>query len=175
MSITYLALDKLDVTRALRVAVTGSVCGTGGVAREARNTSVEIHAHKVESTVKTAANVGDINVEGELVTEKLEALVLVTVHEVDTATNAGAVLTLIDELQRQRITAGGDTVGGLILCAIKAAVFSAGLAIRAERRVPGVAVVAVVRAFDGVRPAPVSVEGDGAGDVAAAAGSALLP
>lgn len=68
-----LAVDELDVAGALSITVTGTVLGTSLVAGVLGKTTVEVHGDEVESTVQTAANVGDIDIKGELVAEELEA------------------------------------------------------------------------------------------------------
>ena len=68
-----LAVDELDVTRALSVAVTSTVFGTSLVARELGKTAIQVHGDEVQGTVEATANVGDIDIEGELVAKELEA------------------------------------------------------------------------------------------------------
>ncbi len=51
---TYHSVDELDVTGALRVAVSRSVLGTRLVGWELGQTTVGVHLGEVESTVKTA-------------------------------------------------------------------------------------------------------------------------
>jgi len=67
------AVDELDVTGALSIAVTGTVLGTGLVAAVLGDTTVKVHGDEVQGTVEAAANVGNINIEGELVVEEVEA------------------------------------------------------------------------------------------------------
>lgn len=106
-----LTVDELDVVGALRIAVTSSVLGTGLVVALVQAT-VGSHLDEVESTVQTARKLGDIDVESELLTNKVEHLVLgVGLHEIGTRTNVAGVLSLGDELEGQSVTAGGDTVG----------------------------------------------------------------
>ena len=50
----YLAVDELNVVRALSVAVTGSVLRPGLVGREARDTAVSVHLGEVDRAVETA-------------------------------------------------------------------------------------------------------------------------
>lgn len=104
-------VDVLDVVGALSIAVTGSVLGTGLVVALA-HTTVSGHLDEVESTVETARQLGNIDVEGELLADQVEHLVLgVGLHEVRTRTNVGGVGVLGHELEAQRVAAGGDTVG----------------------------------------------------------------
>jgi len=135
------------------------------------------YGDEVEGTVETAADVGNIDIKGELVTEEVEHLVLgVVLHEVDTRTDVGTILVLGDEFEVEAVAAGRDTVGGSVVGTLKTALRSASGAGRADGTVPRVAVVAVGGAGDGVSPSPVGVDDDGAGNVGAAAASgALLP
>ena len=104
-------VDELDVVGALGVAVTSSVLGTSLVVALV-DTTVGSHLNKVESTVQAARQLGDVDVEGELLADEVEHLVLgVALHEVGTRTNVGRVRALGDELEGQRIAAGSDTVG----------------------------------------------------------------
>lgn len=72
--VTYNTVDELDIAGALRVAVSGTVLGTSLVGRELGKTTVEVHGDEVQSAVQAAANVGDIDVEGELVAWSKSAL-----------------------------------------------------------------------------------------------------
>ncbi len=56
-----LTVDELQVTRALSIAVAGSVLGTSLVARVLGQTAILIHGHEVEGTVETAAGLGVSN------------------------------------------------------------------------------------------------------------------
>jgi len=106
-----LAVDELDVVGALRIAVTGSVLGTGLVVALVHAT-ISGHLDEVQSTVQTARQLGNIDVEGELLADKVEHLVLgVGLHQVGTGTDVVTVRALGDELQGQGIAARGDTVG----------------------------------------------------------------
>jgi len=171
-----LAVDELKVARALSIAVAGTVLGASLVARVLAHTTISVHGDEVEGTVETAAQVRDIDIEGELVAEELEHLVLgVVLHQVDTRADIGAVLVLGDELEVQGVTAGGDTIGRRVVSAVDAAGLGAALAIRADGGIPLVAGVAVGRAGNSVSPAPVGIDGDGAvhGRAVAARGAAL--
>ena len=50
-----LAIDELQVARALRIAVAGTILGTGLVARVFRNAALFVHRHKVQGSVETAS------------------------------------------------------------------------------------------------------------------------
>ena len=90
---------------------TSSVLGTSLVVALV-DTTVGSHLNKVESTVQTARQLGDVDVEGELLADEVEHLVLgVALHEVGTRTNVSRVRALGDELEGQRVAAGSDTVG----------------------------------------------------------------
>ena len=145
---------------ALSVAVASSVFGTGLVSRETGETTICVHLGEVESTVETAREVGDIDVESEFLVLELEHLVGgVGGHEVDTRSDVLAVGVGRDELERQGIATGGDTVGGSVVSAFESAVLGAGDVVGAESSVPGVAGVAVgvLTGSRGVEPAPVGV------------------
>ena len=106
-----LSVDELDVVGTLTVAVTSSELGTSLVVALA-DATVSGHLDEVESTVETARKLGDVDVEGKLLSDEVEHLVLgVALHEVGTRTNVGGVGTLGDELNAQGVAAGGDTVG----------------------------------------------------------------
>ena len=160
--LTYHSVNELDVTRALRVAVSSSVLGTSLVSWELGQATVGVHLGEVESTVQTARKVGNIDVEGELLVEKLEHLVgRVACHEVDTRTDV-LLGRSGHELEGEGVTAGRDTVGACIntnqracpsqiessrhtgvVGAIEGTIRRASVGVRAERRVPGVTGVAV--------------------------------
>jgi hypothetical protein len=70
-----LAIDELDVVRALRVTVSSSVLGTSLVVSFA-DTTVSCHLDEVKSTVEATGELGDIDVEGELLAHEVEHLVL---------------------------------------------------------------------------------------------------
>jgi len=171
--------NELQVTRALAVAVTSSVLGTSLVAGVLGDTTVLVHGHEVQGTVQAARQLGNVNIEGELVAEEVEHLVrvlLASLHEVDTAANTLAVGVLGDELQAKSIAAGGDTVGAGVLGTVDATGAGTGLAVGADLVVPFVAGVAVGVTGGGVSPSPVGVEDDTAGDVGTrTTGSALRP
>ena len=52
--VTYLAIDELDIVRALGVAVTSSVFCTSFVGRIFGHTTVGVHLNEVDGSVKTA-------------------------------------------------------------------------------------------------------------------------
>lgn len=122
-----LAVDPLDVVGALSVTVsyevsaaevmdelvklTSSVLGTGLVVALV-DATVGSHLSEVESTVQTARKVRNINIEGELLVDEIEHLVLgVGLHEVSTGSDVAGVLALGNELQGQSIVGGSDTIG----------------------------------------------------------------
>lgn len=140
---TYLAVDELQVTRALRIAVAGTHLGTSLVAGVLSHTTIGIHLGEVEGAVETAGEVGDVDVEGELLVEELEHLVArVGLHEVETGADV-LVGTAGDEVELERGPAGGDTVGTGVVRSVQSAVGGAGGGVGAQGRVPGVSGVAV--------------------------------
>jgi hypothetical protein len=173
---THLSVDELDVTRALRVAVSRTVFGTGLVGREPGHATVGIHFGEVQSTVQTTGELGDINVEGELLVERLEHLVLgFAGQKVETGADV-LLLGLGDELEGQGVSAGGDTVSSGVVGTIEGTVGSTSGVVGAEGVVPGVSGVAVSAAVDGMDVTPVSINDDAALlSRAGATGAALGP
>ena len=175
--LTYHSVNELDVTRALRVAVSSSVLGTSLVSWELGQATVGVHLGEVESTVQTARKVGNIDIEGELLVEDLEQLVFrVAGHEVDAGTDV-LLGRRGNELESKRVPAGGDTVGALVVGAVESAVGRTGGTVGAESGVPGVSGVAVGGSGGGMEPAPVGVEDDLSGGLGntATSGGARLP
>lgn len=64
-----ISVDKFDVMRALRVAVTRPSRRTGLVCRVFGHSSVSVHFYKIESAVQATRQVGDVNVNGELLVQ----------------------------------------------------------------------------------------------------------
>ena len=105
---SYLAVDELDVLGALRVAVASTVLSTSLVGCVLGETTILSHLDEVQSTVETAGEVGHVDIEGEFLVEEGEHLVVgVVLHQVDTRADVGAG----NELERERVAAGRDTVG----------------------------------------------------------------
>jgi hypothetical protein len=67
---SYLAVDELEITRALRVTVTSTVLGTGLVGRVLAHTTVLIHADEVDSAVQPARQLAEIDIEGKFVAKQ---------------------------------------------------------------------------------------------------------
>lgn len=173
------AVDELEITRALGVTVTGSVLGTSLVGRVLGHATVGIHLGEVEGSVETAGKLRDIDVERELLVERLEDVVGgVGVEKVGAGSDVG-VGSLGDELEGQSVARGGDTVGAAVVRSVECAVLSACSRVGAERRVPlkppsqqqnrtkgemamtyGVSGVAVGVSGGGVQPSPVGVQHD---------------
>ena len=99
--------------RALGVAVTSSVLRTSLVGGEARHATVLVHLHEVEGTVQAARKRRHVDVEGELLVLEVEHLVggVVVGEEVHAGTDIRSGRSLGHKLHRERVPAGGDTVG----------------------------------------------------------------
>jgi hypothetical protein len=109
---TYHTVDELDISGALRIAVASSVLGTSLVVGVFGLATISVHLDEVESTVKTARKLGDIDIKRELAVEQVELLVVRGAsgsHKVDTGTNV-LLLSRSDKLEGQGVTAGGNTV-----------------------------------------------------------------
>ena len=149
--------------RALRVAVARAQLGARGVAGVLALAAVLVHLHKVEGTVEAAREVGDVDVEGELFVLELEHLVvLVVLHQVRPRAHVLGVGALHDEREINGIAARLDAVGVLVLLvrAFEDAALGARLRVRAQRRIPLVAMVAVCGLTIFVDPPPVGVDSD---------------
>lgn len=172
-----LAVDELDVTRALRVAVAGAVLGASLVTRELGHTTISSHLGEVEGAIETARKVGNVNIERELLVKGFEHLVVGLVcHEVDTRADVLA-LRLGDEFEGQSVAASGDTVGARVVSTVNSAARSASVRVTANAGIPLVTSVAVGITLGGVKPAPVGIESNcaAANSCATARGGTLLP
>lgn len=106
---THSAADELDVVRALGVAVARAVLGASCVVADT-HVAVLGHLSKVQSAVQAAREVGDVDIERELLILEVEHLVrVVGGHQVRAGADVGRVRSVGDELERERIAAGGDT------------------------------------------------------------------
>jgi hypothetical protein len=114
-----LTVDELEITRALSIAVTGTILGTSLVGRVLGQSTILVHGHEVESTVETASDklvslknsqsvflilqkslpeLGHIDIEGELVTQEGEHLVLGgTIHEIETRSDVGGFILNVSD------------------------------------------------------------------------------
>ena len=163
-----LAIDELDVVRALGVAVTGPELCPGGVSSE-RGTSVSRHLGEVQGAVEAAGQRRHVDREGELPVLQLEHLVaagIIGVEQVMPAAHVGAILVLCDESQIQGawipINAVGSGQAGPVNT-LDCAVGGASGWIGAEGCIPGVAGVAILIAPCLVGPSPIRVQGRGRG------------
>jgi hypothetical protein len=137
--------------------------------------TILVHGDEVQGTVQTAADAGNIDIEGEFVAEESEHLVgIIVLHEVDTAADVLAILVLLDELEAELVTAGLDAICRLILGAVNAALLSAGGTVGADGGIPFVTGV-TVGSLLGVSPSPVGVDDNRSVDCAAATVCALGP
>jgi hypothetical protein len=125
----YQTVNEFDVPRALRVTVTCSILGTSRVTLVLAQTTISVHGGEVQGAVQATWEVGDIDVKGEFVANEIEGLIgLIILHKIDTRAN----ICSSNELERKRITSGGDTINPLIVSTVNCAVCSARLGVRAE-------------------------------------------
>lgn len=130
---THLAVDELQITRALRITVASSVLGTCLVALVPLQATIGIHGDKVQSSIESAGQLGSIHIDCELLVLQLEHLVgSFVLHQEQTRANVGAS----DEAQSEGIAVGGRTVGAGVVSAVQSAVCGASLVIGAESRIP---------------------------------------
>ena len=110
----HLAVDELDITRTLRVAVSRTILRTSLVVRESGHAAVSSHLREVHSAVQTARQLRDVHVERELHAVRLEQLVgRIRVHEVRTRANV-LLCGLGHELEGERVAVSSDTVSAYI-------------------------------------------------------------
>lgn len=135
-----LAVDELEVTRTLRVAVARAVLSTSLVRGVLCHATVGIHGDKVECGIEAAWNVGQINIKSELLAKGLEHLVVGAVrHQVRARANVGTISILRYKLQIQGVAAGGDAISAGVVSSINSTLRSAGGVSRADGCVPCVA------------------------------------
>jgi hypothetical protein len=170
----YLSGDEFHVLGTLGVAVASPVLGTSLVSAVLAQATVGVHLNEVESAVDTARNLGDIDVEGELLVKEVEHGVFgVGLHEIDSTTNVSP-RALGEELDGQGVTARGNAVGLLVVGTLESALLGTGSTVRADGGVPGVPGVAVGEAVRDVQPTPVGVEDNLAVALRGAAASCTL-
>lgn len=88
--------------------------------------TVGSHLNSVKSTVKTARQVGNVDVKRELVSDELEELILARgLHKVGTRSNIGGVRAFSDELQGKGIATGSNTIGATVISTVNSAVLCA--------------------------------------------------
>lgn len=157
--IAYLAANELQISGALGIAVAGTVLCTSLVGRVLARASVLVHSDEVESSIQTALDCGQVDIEGELVVHQSEHLVLAgTVHQVETGANVGTIIVLREELETQRITARGGAICLGVLGSLKGALVGT-IGRRGARGSPLVAIIAVGGPRSGMKPTPVSIDG----------------
>lgn len=140
---SHLATNELEVTSALSVAVSGTELGTGSVGRVLRLATIGVHGDEVQGRVETTLNLGEVDVESQLVVVESEGLVLLGgLHEIQTRADVLAVGVLLDELQRQGVPAGSDTVGAGVVSTLQGTLGAVSLA--GAVACPLVAVIAVL-------------------------------
>ena len=177
--ISYLAVDKLEITGALRITVSNTILGTSLVSGESGHSTIRIHGHEVKRAIETARKIGDIHIKGKLVVQKVELCVRgIGIHKIKTRANIGSVRSNGNKCELQRVPACSSTVCGGIIGSLESAVGSTGNIVRAESGIPSVSGVAVCGRAAGcvVNPAPVGVnDNHSLLSGAAARSSALLP
>ena len=176
---SYLTVDELQITWALRITVSNAILGTSFISGVSGHSTIGIHGHEVKRAIKTARKIGDIHVEGELVVQKVELRIRgISVHEIQTRTDIGGISSNSDECKLQRVSARSSAVCSCIIGSLKSAVGGASCVIWAESCIPGVSGVAVRSraACSIVYPAPIGIDNNfSLLGSAATRSSALLP
>lgn len=155
----YLSLDEV-LNRALRVAISSAIPSTSRV--EVICITLGVHLREVQCAVDAAWHLGDIDIECELLIQKLEMLVRVLIcHEIHSwrrqRSDIRSRICLVD-VQCQCVAAGTNTIGGVIH-ALERACLCASLNVWAELFVESIR-YAVGIAIDVVKPAIVGIEHD---------------
>ena len=126
---------------ALGVAVSCAELGTRVVVAHA-HIARGVHGGEIDGTVETAGEGRKVDVEGELLVQKVEHLVSrVVLHEVQARADVGSGL----EVEGERVAGGSHAVGARVVRAVESAVLGAGLVVRAVGGIPLVASVAVLK------------------------------
>lgn len=85
---SYLAVNKLHVPRALRITVSSSVLGTSLVTIVLGHSTICVHGGEVQGTIQTARKLRDVHVEREFGIGQIEHLIgIVFLHQVQTRTD----------------------------------------------------------------------------------------
>jgi len=156
-----LAVDKLDVVRALSIAISRTVFSAGFVTGMFRHTTVCVHRYEVKSTVKSTGKVRYVDVEGKFFVLQLEHSVRrVALRQINTRSDVGRVRTVSNELQGEIGTANRDTVRARVVRTVEGTVCGAGDGVWTEGLVPFVTCVAVGGSGGSVGPSPVRIEDD---------------
>jgi hypothetical protein len=94
-----LTVDELDIVRALRIAITGAVVGTGLIVSEAL-ASVVVHLNEIHGTINAAFKMRDINVHRELPILQIKHLVaVIAIQQVQARANIRTMGVFSDEAQ----------------------------------------------------------------------------
>jgi hypothetical protein len=126
---TYYSVDpRRDV--ALRVAVSGAVCGSAGV--ECRPASILLHFRKVQSAVHATRQLGDIDVKGEFFASQLQHLVVLLVLGEQVQSRASNVAAGTKQIQFQSTSRGFHAVRRVVLNTLDDAVLGASSLVRAH-------------------------------------------
>lgn len=103
MKKTYLAVDELEITRTLGVAISSSVFSSSLVGGVLLQAAVCVHGDEVERTVQATRQVRQIDVKGKLIVRReLEHLIRgIVLHQIGARPNVRRVRSFGDELQLQ--------------------------------------------------------------------------
>lgn len=113
---------------ALSIAVAGTVGGTSGV--QSGLSTLGLHLAHVQSTVHTAGQLGNVDVEGEFLAGQLDHLVLLLVGSEEVDSGAGHSVLAV-HVQGDGTALGRNTVVGVVVDALQDAVLRAGGLVRA--------------------------------------------
>ena len=140
-----------------------TILGSGLVVGILAHTTIFVHGHKVESTIETARELGEVDIECEFLVQQAEHLVRgIRLHKIQARTDIGRVGSFGDELEGQRAATSCSAICCSIISTLKGTIGSASFVIRAECRTPGVSVIAigVASTLLIVDPSPVGIDDD---------------
>jgi len=136
---TYLAINELQVTKALRITVPSPVFRTSLVVRKPSRSTILIHRYKVQRTIKAARKVRNIDVKRELVVQEVELSVrCVGAHEIETRADVLGICAHGDEGELEGVARSCRAVGFGVVGALESTIGGTGNVTWAERGVPGV-------------------------------------
>jgi len=121
--------NKFDVSWTLSITVTSTVFGSSSVYR--RDTTISSKGTEVQGTVKTTANLRNVNIKGEFLVLEFENLVLgvSSVHEVNTGSNVASS----DVTKAELVSRGSDRVRARVVDTLKSTSFNTSGRVWAKR------------------------------------------
>lgn len=130
---TYLAVDKLEIPRALGVTVSSTVFSACLIAIILGHSPICIHGGEVQGTVQTTRDLRNIHIEAELGVGQIEHLISAVIFQ---QIQPGADIRVLDKSQCQGTTVRRNAIGPFVVRSIDSTVLGASLVVGAEVFVP---------------------------------------